>query len=95
MSAPLQISTRPALEVAIRILEAADLPTEDLTHAHVEHFSFAGSATQPTGLVGLEMFGEVALLRSLVVIPERRQQRTFLCEQPSRKFDGGIEFMRS
>ena len=73
MSAPLQISTRPALEVAIRILEAADLPTEDLTHAHVEHFSFAGSATQPTGLVGLEMFGEVALLRSLVVIPERRR----------------------
>jgi len=27
---------------------------------------------QPTGLVGLEHFGDVALLRSLVVAPERR-----------------------
>jgi amino-acid N-acetyltransferase len=74
MSAPLTISTRPDLEVAVRILEAAKLPTEDLTASHVEHFSFAGPASQPTGLVGLEIFGDVALLRSLVVVPGRRGQ---------------------
>ena len=72
MSTTPPISNRPDLEVAIRILQAANLPTVDLTDAHVEHFSFAGSATQPTGLVGLEVFGDVALLRSLVVVSERR-----------------------
>jgi len=66
------ISARPDLDVAVRILQAANLPTEDLTASHVEHFSFSGPAAQPTGLVGLEIFDDVALLRSLVVTPDRR-----------------------
>ena len=33
----------------------------------LENFFFAGPAQAPAGLVGLEMFGDVALLRSLVV----------------------------
>ena len=72
MSSDLQISARPELPVVIRILREAGLPTEDLTVSHLEHFSHAGPASQPTGLVGLEIFGEVALLRSLVVVPDRR-----------------------
>jgi len=72
MSDPLQISPRPELQTAIRLLQEARLPTEDLTAAHVEHFYFAGSLAQPTGLVGLEIYGDVALLRSLVVAPARR-----------------------
>lgn len=72
MAGQLQISSRPSLNAAVRLLAAAQLPTEDLTAAHCDHFFFAGSPGDPTGLVGLEIFGNVALLRSLVVAPERR-----------------------
>lgn len=68
----LKISPSPSLEMAVKILASARLPTEDLTPAHCENFFFAGSPGAPTGLVGLELFGDVALLRSLVVAPERR-----------------------
>ena len=68
----LQISANPSLAAASRLLESAHLPTEDLTPAHCGNFFYAGSAGEPTGLVGLELFGDVALLRSLVVAPGRR-----------------------
>lgn len=66
------ITRRPALAAAIHLLAAAKLPTEDLTDAHCEHFFYTGPEASPTGLVGLEMFGDVALLRSLVVTEPRR-----------------------
>ncbi len=66
------ISAHPSLASAVALLAEAQLPTEDLTEAHCQHFFFAGPAQRPTGLVGLEMFGDVALLRSLVVTPDRR-----------------------
>lgn len=72
MTTPLSISPRPSLEAAVELLRNAQLPTEDLTDSHVERFFFAGPASRPTGLVGLELFGDVALLRSLVVAEERR-----------------------
>jgi amino-acid N-acetyltransferase len=72
MATPLTISARPSLAAAARLLQAAKLPTEDLTPAHCEHFFFAGSMAEPTGLVGLEIYGDVALLRSLVIAPARR-----------------------
>lgn len=72
MGAQFQISASPSLQAAIRLLRTAKLPTEDLTPSHVEHFFYSGPAAQPTGLVGLEIFGDVALLRSLVVTPEYR-----------------------
>ncbi len=56
------------------MLADARLPTEDLTEAHCDHFFFAGPANRPTGLVGLELLGDVALLRSLVVTAEKRGQ---------------------
>jgi amino-acid N-acetyltransferase len=66
------IRPRPALAAAKALLEAAQLPTSDLTDAHCDHFFYAGPESAPTGLVGLELFGDVALLRSLVVSPEAR-----------------------
>ncbi|HET9446409.1 MAG TPA: arsenic resistance N-acetyltransferase ArsN2 [Steroidobacteraceae bacterium] len=72
MTGELIIESRPNLGAAVRLLAAAQLPTEDLTAAHCEHFFFAGPPTELTGLVGLELFGNVALLRSLVVAPDRR-----------------------
>lgn len=64
---PLRISPRPSLAAATALLGSAGLPTGDLTPAHCENFFFAGAADAPIGLVGLELFGDVALLRSLVV----------------------------
>jgi len=63
MASQVNIASRPSLGAAVQLLAAAQLPTEDLTAAHCEHFFFAGSPTKPTVLVGLERLGNVALLR--------------------------------
>jgi len=62
----------PSLGVAVAMLDAADLPSTDLTDAHMAHFFYSGPARAPTGLVGVEFCGPNALLRSLVVEPTRR-----------------------
>jgi amino-acid N-acetyltransferase len=67
-----EIQTRPAREAAVRLLDAAALPVEDLTDEHMAHFFFAGAPASPTGLVGVELCGDGALLRSLVVDPKLR-----------------------
>lgn len=72
MAGEIQITRRPSLVDAVKLLAAARLPTEDLTDSHCEHFFYAGPRGTPTGLVGLEILGDVALLRSLVVTPERQ-----------------------
>lgn len=66
------ISASPSLATATVLLQAAQLPTEDLTEGHCRHFFLSGTAESPKGLVGLEPFGDVALLRSLVVVPDMR-----------------------
>ena len=67
-----RISGRPPHAAAAALLEAAGLPTEDLADDKLEHFFLAGDSAAPVGLVGLELFGRVALLRSLVVTPVSR-----------------------
>src|SRR5688572_23652722 len=66
------LSARPGLAAVKALLTASGLPTEDLTERHCEHFFLAGSREAPSGVVGLEMFDDVALLRSLVVAPDNR-----------------------
>jgi amino-acid N-acetyltransferase len=61
------IRQRPSLAAAKALLEGANLPTADLTDQHCEHFFYCGPAATPDGIVGLELLGDVALLRSLVV----------------------------
>jgi amino-acid N-acetyltransferase len=68
----LAISAAPEVSAAVALLAASQLPTQDLTDRHLEHFFFAGSREAPAGLVGLELFGDVALLRSLVVAESLR-----------------------
>jgi amino-acid N-acetyltransferase len=53
--------------MAVALLQSQELPVSDITDAHLEHFFFVGSDGSPTGLVGLEIYGADALLRSLVV----------------------------
>jgi amino-acid N-acetyltransferase len=66
------ITAGPSLAAAVALLRAAELPTEDLTDSHLRHFFMASSPYTAVGLVGLELHGRDALLRSLVVDPNSR-----------------------
>jgi amino-acid N-acetyltransferase len=66
------IRGRPPRSTAVALLQAQGLPVSDITDEHLEHFFFVGSDGSPTGLVGLELYGTDALLRSLVVAENAR-----------------------
>ena len=66
------VEPNPSLRAAVALLAAVGLPSSDLTEPHLEHFFFAGPRDAPTGLVGLELYGSDALLRSLAVAPDAR-----------------------
>jgi amino-acid N-acetyltransferase len=68
------IRERPPQLSVVALLEAEGLPASDLTETHLEHFFFIGSDGAPSALVGLEIYGEAALLRSLVVSAAARTQ---------------------
>lgn len=63
----------PPLRAAVALLDAAGLPSSDLTEALLEHFLFSGPRDAPTGLVGLELYDRAALLRSLAVAPSAQR----------------------
>ena len=54
------------------LLTSANLPTSDLTDEQLTTFFYCGPATAPSALIGLEIYGPDALLRSLVVDPSLR-----------------------
>jgi amino-acid N-acetyltransferase len=68
------IRGRPPRSTAVALLQAQGLPVSDITDEHLEHFFFVGSVGSPTGLVGLELYGTDALLRSLVVADNARRK---------------------
>lgn len=68
----IDISRRPHRVAVVALLDSANLPTDDLSDEHLEHFFYLGARSAPFGLVGLELCGTDALLRSLVVAPENR-----------------------
>ena len=60
-------------EVAVKqLLLEAQLPIEDITPAHFEHFFGAWSGQCLEGVIGLQPYGSFALLRSLAVRVVRR-----------------------
>jgi amino-acid N-acetyltransferase len=61
------IRERPPQSSVVALLEAEGLPASDLTEIHLQHFFFTGNDRAPSALVGLEIYGRDALLRSLVV----------------------------
>jgi amino-acid N-acetyltransferase len=69
---PLMIRGQPTRSAAAALLESQGLPVSDITDEHLKHFFFLGSDGPPTGLVGLELYGAAALLRSLVVDAKSR-----------------------
>ena len=62
---------RPSFDAVKALLESADLPSADLPE-DLEHFVGCGNPASPDGVVGLEIFGDLALLRSLVVSTSNR-----------------------
>ena len=74
MPEPLMIGERPRRPGVVALLDAEGLPASDLTEAHLQHFFFTGTQEAPSALVGLEIYGQDALLRSLVVNGAARTQ---------------------
>ncbi|HPQ44712.1 MAG TPA: arsenic resistance N-acetyltransferase ArsN2 [Syntrophales bacterium] len=63
----MHIFRQPAETEVHRLLNAADLPTTDLKTQNFEHFFGLGSEQGLKGVIGLEIYGPNALLRSLAV----------------------------
>lgn len=59
-------------QASCRLLAAAGLPVQDLTRDHFEGFFVAERADEIIGLVGLECFAAIGLMRSLVVATTSR-----------------------
>jgi amino-acid N-acetyltransferase len=57
-----------------RLLEAAKLPTEDLDAGRLDGFLIARQEAAVIGSVGVERYGDVGLLRSLVVADAARDR---------------------
>jgi amino-acid N-acetyltransferase len=68
------IRQRPTLPAVIGLLNAASLPSDDLRDEHLDHFLVAGPEGRPSGVIGLEVYGRAALLRSLAVDESMRSQ---------------------
>lgn len=61
------IFQHPPEHAVRRLLGAANLPSSDLEAGHMEHFFGCGANDAPQGIVGVELRGADALLRSLAV----------------------------
>jgi amino-acid N-acetyltransferase len=68
----MNIFTNPNEAAVKQLLSESGLPIEDITAQHLQHFFGYGSGLEIAGLVGLELYGEVALLRSLAVAATHR-----------------------
>jgi amino-acid N-acetyltransferase len=56
-----------------QLLESASLPTLGVSE-HLEHFLVAESREAIVGAIGLEMYGDTALLRSAVIATEEQRK---------------------
>jgi amino-acid N-acetyltransferase len=68
----MQLHDTPDPAALVALLAVSGLPVDDLAPGHRVRFLAAGPSAAPEGVVGLELFGEVGLLRSLAVaVPAR------------------------
>jgi amino-acid N-acetyltransferase len=68
----MDIFAKPNEAAVKHLLSESGLPIEDITAQHLLHFFGCGSGLELEGLVGLELYGDVALLRSLAVASSMR-----------------------
>ena len=70
----MDVFARPSEGPTKELLASCALPVADLQSAHFQHFFACGSQTSPTGVIGVELHGQVALLRSLAVAKSARSR---------------------
>jgi amino-acid N-acetyltransferase len=68
----MDIFANPDVSAVKQLLSASSLPIEDITAQPLQHFFGCGSGPELEGVIGLELFGAVALLRSLAVASSQR-----------------------
>ena len=61
------IFQEPEMDDVQKILQAHNLPTDDLSEVNLFHFFGCGEKPNPKGVIGLEVHGSDGLLRSLAV----------------------------
>ena len=69
MGADIEIRPAEAMDLAVATTWLSDegLPTDDLTVDHMDAFIVATQGGKPVGMIGIEKFAKVGLLRSLIV----------------------------
>ncbi|MBI5578381.1 MAG: GNAT family N-acetyltransferase [Deltaproteobacteria bacterium] len=68
----MDIFANPDLLAVRQLLSESSLPISDISARHLQHFFGCGSGPGLEGVIGLELFDEVALLRSLAVVSSCR-----------------------
>ena len=68
----MDIFANPDESAVKQLLSESSLPISDITAQHLQDFFGYGSGPELEGVIGLELFGEAALLRSLAVASSRR-----------------------
>lgn len=63
----MHIFQKPQLPVVQALLDEHELPASDLDETAMQHFFGCGENANPQGVVGIEVLGDLALLRSLSV----------------------------
>lgn len=68
----MHIKRRPPETDVKQLLLSMQLPVSDLTPAHMQHFFAAWDGEALQGVAGIELYDSVGLLRSVAVVPARR-----------------------
>lgn len=63
----MEVKYNPQPHKAMALLEDSGLPISDLNTKHFDNFLYLGETDNPVGIIGLEIFDSIALLRSLAV----------------------------
>jgi len=61
------IHPRPRAVKVMNLLAACSLPNSDISKEKLQHFFGCGDEANPRGVIGVELCGDFALLRSLAV----------------------------
>ena len=69
----MNIFNQPSENSVKKLLSSSNLNSSDLTTEHLRHFFGLGTREKLEGVVGLELFDNVGLLRSLAVVSSRRR----------------------
>ncbi|PID44399.1 MAG: GNAT family N-acetyltransferase [Proteobacteria bacterium] len=68
----MEVFRNPSKESVLNLLASCDLPTGDLDNLDCRYFLGVGDNDSLKGVVGSELYGECALLRSLAVLASAR-----------------------